>query len=383
MVRLLGGWVVSENRESRNEKRLTIRDLRYAIRHSPSAMDFYSLQAERDFNDARFHAFLNDVGAFLNRRPNELLSFDAVRSSLPIYGQSYRGVQEIPVEKIVGTTTNRYADFDRAFLPSQARTKSRLRLRDQNLPPIQLYKIGDAYFVRDGHHRVSVARQIGQTYIDAEVIEMQTRAPLTRALRRLDPQGLEALGEYAAFLEKTRLDRLRPDVQIEFSQPGGYARLLEHIVVHQYLLGLDYKRDVSWEEAVTDWYDYVYLPIIGIIRERNVLAEFPDRTEADLYLWITDHHWSLNLQEVQNHTHDVGFEEAAQEMVRKRSPRLARKIARALEMWVSAWRGENAPASNPDVGTPEPTLEIVETDLSNDSTLDIVEPRLFNDAPYS
>ncbi len=346
-------------------------------------MDFYSLQAERDFNDARFHAFLNDVGAFLNRRPNELLSFDAVRSSLPIYGQSYRGVQEIPVEKIVGTTTNRYADFDRAFLPSQARTKSRLRLRDQNLPPIQLYKIGDAYFVRDGHHRVSVARQIGQTYIDAEVIEMQTRAPLTRALRRLDPQGLEALGEYAAFLEKTRLDRLRPDVQIEFSQPGGYARLLEHIVVHQYLLGLDYKRDVSWEEAVTDWYDYVYLPIIGIIRERNVLAEFPDRTEADLYLWITDHHWSLNLQEVQNHTHDVGFEEAAQEMVRKRSPRLARKIARALEMWVSAWRGENAPASNPDVGTPEPTLEIVETDLSNDSTLDIVEPRLFNDAPYS
>lgn len=350
---------------------------------------FYSFQAERDFNDARFHSFLNDVAAFLSRRPNELLSFDAVRSSLPIYGQSYRGVREVPVEKIVGTTTNRYSDFDRAFLPSQARTKSRwktideLRLRDQSLPPIQLFQVGDLYFVRDGHHRVSVARQNGQTFIDAEVIEMQTRAPLTRNISRLDPRGLEALGEYASFLEKTQLDKLRPDVNIEFSQPGGYARLLEHIVVHQYFLGLDYRRDVSWEEAVTDWYDYVYMPIINIIRERRVLADFPGRTEADLYLWITDHHWSLNQQEIQHHTHDVGFEEAAQDLVRKRSPRLSRKIARALEKWVAAWRGENAPASRPKAGTPEPTLEIIETDLSKDSTLDMIEPHLFTDAPFS
>ena len=352
-------------------------------------MDLFSVQAEKDFNQARWNAFLNDVNAFLARRPNELLSFDAVRSSLPIYGQSYRGVQEVPVEKIVGTTTNRYNDFDRAFLPSQARTKSRwkaideLRLRDQNLPPIQLYQVGDAYFVRDGHHRVSVARQIGQTYIDAEVIEMQTRAPLTRDMRRLDPQGLEVLGEYASFLEKTQLDKLRPDVNIEFSQPGGYTRLLEHIVVHQYFLGLDYRRDVTWEEAVADWYDYVYMPIIVIVRERKVLAEFPERTEADLYLWITDHHWSLNLQEVRDHKYDVGFEEAAEDMVRKRSPRLSRKIARALGAWVTAWRGENLPANEPTVGTPEPTLEIVTTDLSKEPTMDMIEPRIFNDAPHS
>ncbi len=352
-------------------------------------MDLFSIQAEKDFNDARLRAFRNDIAAFLARRPNELLSFEAVRSSLPIYGQSYRGVREVPVEKIVGTTTNRYNDFDRAFLPSQARTKSRwkaideLRLRDQSLPPIQLYQVGDVYFVRDGHHRVSVARQIGQTYIDAEVIEMQTRAPLTTNLKRLDPANIEALGEYASFLEKTQLDKLRPAVDIEFSQPGGYTRLLEHIVVHQYFLGLDYKRNVSWEEAVTDWYDYVYLPIITIIRERHVLNEFPGRTEADLYLWITDHHWSLNLQEVQDHTHDVGFEEAAEDWVKRHSPRLSRKIARALEAWITAWRGKNAPASKPDAGLPEPSLQLVTTDLSKEPTLDIVEPRIFSDAPYS
>lgn len=351
-------------------------------------MDF-SFQAERDFNQARWRAFVNDVNAFLRKRPNELLSFEAVRSSLPIYGQSYRGVQEVPVDRIVGTTTNRYVDFDRAFLPSQAHTKSRwktideLRLRDVNLPPIQLYQVGDVYFVRDGHHRVSVARQMGQTYIDAEVIEMQTRAPLTRDVRRLDPQGLQALGEYASFLEKSQLDKLRPEVNIEFSQPGGYARLLEHIVVHQYFLGLDYRRDVSWDEAVADWYDYVYMPIVTIIRDRKVLGEFPERTEADLYLWITDHHWSLNQQEIQHHRYDLGFDEAAQDLVRKRSPRLTRKIGRALETWVTAWRGENSPADKPDAGTPEPALQVLETDLSKEPTLDMIESRIFGDAPYT
>lgn len=309
---------------------------------------------------------MNQVSAAFERRPNELLSFDVVRRALPVYSQSYRGVREVPVEKIIGTTSNRYTDFDRAFLPSQARTKSRwkaideARLRDESLPPVQLYKVGEVYFVRDGHHRVSVARQIGQTYIDAEVVEMQTRTPLTKNIRRLDPQGLETLGEYAVFLEKTALDKLRPDVNIEFSQPCGYARLLEHIVVHQYFLGLDYQRDVTWQEAVTDWYDYVYMPIITIVRQENVMAEFPDRTEADLYLWVTDHHWWLNRQEIQHHTYDIGFEEAAQDLVRKKSPRLSRKIARALQAWVAAWRGENMPPSDPHAGVPEPALEIVE-----------------------
>jgi len=352
-------------------------------------MDQYSLQAERDFSEARWRAFTNDVAAFLRRRSNELLSFDAVRSSLPVYGQSYRGVQEVPVNRIVGTTSNRYTDFDRAFLPSQARTKARwknideLRLRDVNLPPVQVYQVGEVYFVRDGHHRVSVARQTGQDYIDAEVIEMQTRAPLTRDIRRLDPKGLEALGEYASFLEKTQLDKLRPDVNIEFSQPGGYGRLLEHIVVHQYFLGLDYRRDVSWEEAVTDWYDFTFTPIANTIRERGILREFHGRTEADLYLWITDHHWTLNQQEIQHHAYDMGFDEAAQDLVRKHSPRLSRKIARALETWVAAWRGENAPANVPGAGTPEPALEIIESDLSKEASVDMIEPRIFVDAPYS
>jgi len=352
-------------------------------------MDIYDYQSERDFNEARARAFWNDVAAFLARRPNELLSFEAVRRALPIYGQSYSGVQEVPVDKIVGTTTNRYTDFDRAFLPSQLRTKTRwkkideLRLRDVSLPPIQLYKVGDVYFVRDGHHRVSVARQMGQTEIDAEVIEMHTRAPLTTSLRRLNTQGLSALGEYASFLEKTQLDKLRPEINIEFSQPGGFTRLLEHIVVHQYFLGLDYRRDVTWEQAVIDWYDFIYMPIVTIIRERHILNEFPNRTEADLYLWITDHHWSLNQAEITHHTYDIGFEEAAVDLVRTRSPRLSRKLARTLELWITAWRRENEPADQPAAGIPEPALAISDDDLSNDGTAAMIESRLLSNAPRS
>lgn len=351
-------------------------------------MNQFSARAEQDFNEARARAFWNDVSAFLARRPNELLSFDAVRSSLPIYGQSYRGVQEVPVAQIVGTTSNRYADFDRAFLPSQVRTKSRwkkideLRMRDVNLPPIQLYQVGRVYFVRDGHHRVSVARQIGQHYIDAEVIEMQTRTPLTTDLKRLDPSNLQALGEYASFLEKTQLDKIRQDVNIDFSQPGGYTRLLEHIVVHQYFLGLDYQRDVTWQEAVADWYDFVYMPIIRLIRERNTLREFAARTEADLYLWTTDHHWYLNQQAREPHTHDIGFEEAADDMVRKQSPRLSRKIRRALEQWIAVWRTANQPTENSRSGIPEPSVKIMERDLSNQETADMIEPRLHSLAPH-
>ncbi len=351
-------------------------------------MDMYSAQAEKDYSQARRHAFWNDVAAFLARRPNELLSFDAVRRALPIYGQSYRGVQEVPVAKIVGTTTNRYVDFDRAFLPAQTRTKSRwkkideLRMRDVNLPPIQLYQVGEAYFVRDGHHRVSVARQTGQEYIDAEVVEMRTHAPLTNDLKRLDPSNLEALGEYASFLAKTQLDKLRPDVAIDFSQPGGYARLLEHIVVHQYFLGLDYQRDVSWDQAVADWYDFVYLPIANLIRERQILREFPGRTQADLYLWITDHHWTLHQQELQHHTHDVGFDQAADDMVKKHSQRLSRKIGRALSQWVDLWRGANAPLADAH-SVAEPNLNALERDLSNQETADMIEPRLHALAPHS
>jgi hypothetical protein len=307
-------------------------------------MDRYSTQAEIDFERARFRAFLRDVTSLIARRPNELISYDAVRRSLAMYGSSYRGVQTVPVAQIIGSATNRYVDFDSAFLPAQVRTKSRwkrvdeARLRDVALPPVQLYQVGDYYFVRDGHHRVSVARQMGQEYIEAEVIEVRTRVPLPASKKELDADDLEAIGEYADFLEKTKLDQLRPGASINFHRPSGYARLLEHIIVHQYYMGLDQNREVTWEEAVTDWYDNLYVPIMRVIRERNILKDFPNRTEADLYLWIMDHHYYLQL--VDGH---ATFDHSAEDYVQNYSPRLGRKLTRALRTLIAQWRRANLP----------------------------------------
>ena len=101
------------------------------------------------------------------------------------------------------------------------------------------------------------------------------------------------------FLERTRLDHLRPESRVRLTIPGGFERMLEHIAVHRYFMGLDLKRDVAEEEAVADWYDNVYLPIVKVIRSSKILREFPGRTEGDLYVWVLDHQRNLAQDEGQ------------------------------------------------------------------------------------
>jgi hypothetical protein len=158
------------------------------------------------------------------------------------------------------------------------------------LLPVQLYKVGDAYFVVDGNHRVSVARELGREFIDAEVYDCQVSVPVTPDL---DADDLEVIGEQAEFLAQTRLDVMRPEVEIRTTIPGGYHLLLEHINVHRYLQSQEWKREFTFEEAAAQWVDQVYVPIIRVIRETGILDEFPKRTEADLYVWVMDHLYYL------------------------------------------------------------------------------------------
>jgi hypothetical protein len=151
---------------------------------------------------------------------------------------------------------------------------------------VLLYKVGQVYFVVDGHHRVSVAREQGQESIEAEVRECTSRVNITPDLK---PEDLVILGEKVEFLERTRLDQLRPRARIRLTIVGGFDRMAEHIAVHRYFMGLDLKRDISDEEAVTDWYDTVYLPIVKVIRQSRILREFLGKTEGDLYIWVLDH----------------------------------------------------------------------------------------------
>jgi hypothetical protein len=229
---------------------------------------------------------------FFSQKPDEtLLSFDQVHELLRSRQGIDRGTHLIPIANIIGSV-GRYQDFDRAFLPLSGADAERWKRLDvalnelRNLPPIDVYKIGEVYFVRDGNHRVSVAAANGLTNIEANVTEIATRVPLTPDV---DIDDLIIKIEYAHFLEQTGLDDTRPDQVIELTEPGRYEILLEHIAVHCYYLGLQWGREPSLEEAAASWYDTVYLPIIEAIRETEVMKEFPHRTEADLYLWVAYH----------------------------------------------------------------------------------------------
>jgi hypothetical protein len=254
-----------------------------------------------DFSRARFKAFLNRVRAVVSGRPTALLSYDEVKSALHVGGPIYRGVQTVRVDQIVGSL-NRYHEFDRAFLPVEDQIASRWQSVDRafyqeiSLPPVVLYKVGQVYFVVDGHHRVSVAREQGQEFIEAEVRECATKVNITPDLK---PEDLEILGEKVHFLERTHLDDLRPDSRVRLTIPDGFDRMLQHIAVHRYFMGLDLKRDVSEQEAILHWYDTVYLPIVKVIRRSKILKEFPGKTEGDLYLWVLDHQRYLSEEEGQ------------------------------------------------------------------------------------
>jgi hypothetical protein len=262
-------------------------------------MDPYE-QSDRDFSRARRRAFLRRIGAYLRRDPgsNQLLSFDEVKGALGAISQVYLGLREVPVSKIVGSV-GRHRDFDRAFLPSKPDLGTRWRRideimhRDEELPPVSLYKIGDAYFVQDGNHRVSVARQQGVEMIDAEVIELRTRVPVDSALTARD---LLHKVEHRHVLERLPIDHVLPEIEVEFSDVADYRRLATYIEAHGFRVSQLWKRYVSPEEVLRDWYEYDYCPIAEMIREEHILDAFPDRTELDLYLWIIYHRERLALE---------------------------------------------------------------------------------------
>ncbi len=253
--------------------------------------DLLDPRSRADFSSARTKAFFRELLGFLTGQRNDLLIYDQVREKLRIGGPIYRGVRPVALSQIVGSV-NRYSDFDDAFLPRHDFTASRwLRVSqawydDIGLPPVLLYKVGETYFVVDGHHRVSVARRQGQEFIDADVRECAVKVPVTPNLR---PEDLEVLGAEVEFLERTGLDRLRPGARLEVTLLGGYERMLEHIAVHRYFMGLEFQREIPEAEAVTHWYDSVFQPIGEVIRTSGLLDAFPGKTPADFYLWVLDH----------------------------------------------------------------------------------------------
>ncbi len=249
-------------------------------------------RAREDFDRARSKAFRRAIQAALTHRSRRLLSLDSVLEAAGVEGRAFGGVHEIPLDRVVGSAAPdvKAADFDPGFLPINRRLRERwtriykAMVEGDELPPIDVYRLDDHYYVIDGHHRVSVARSLGREAINARVVEVKTRAPVGEGV---DAAALLRAAEYSAFLNTTKLHRLRPEARLECSRLGRYDEIFKHILGHRYFIGLERGREATLEEAATSWYDNVYTPIAKVIRKHRVLEQMHGWTEADLYVEIT------------------------------------------------------------------------------------------------
>ncbi len=281
--------------------------------------DYIKHQAEEDFNRARNKALLNEIQNFLTPDKKKLLSFHDVKKILKPQNEVYAGMKTVPIERIVGSE-GRYRDFDNHFFPRSSILKERwervdeAHLNDVILPPIQLYEIGGLYFVRDGNHRVSVAKAQGVMDIDAEVISLQSEIKIREGT---DPANiLDEVIDYEkrVFYSETGFGDLTEFWDLNFSSTGQYDVIYNHILVHKYYINENQEAEIPFEEAAVSWYKNVYLPVIGAIIRYRLVKRFRGRTSSDLYVWIIKH-WD-NLKG--KYGVEFSLDEAARDFSRKK-----------------------------------------------------------------
>jgi nucleotide-binding universal stress UspA family protein/Icc-related predicted phosphoesterase len=247
-----------------------------------------------DFRDARRRAALEEIWSSLTGSSKHLIQFQQVEDQLQ-YEQSQKlGLMDIPLDAIVGSVS-RPDDFTRKFFPRDAVDQDRWqrvkRGMDQAIRPIDVYQIDQAYFVLDGNHRVSVARQRGMTQIPAYVTKIESSLPLTP---EDDFEDLIIKNQQVHFRKKTGLEELRPDLEFATSIPGGYKYLRDQIDAHHLNLEMQHHYPYTYQEAVQSWVEEVYLPLLQTVAQSGLLRDFPERTPTDLYIWLTKYQKELS-----------------------------------------------------------------------------------------
>jgi hypothetical protein len=250
--------------------------------------------AEEDFSRARTRELLSRISRLLDPERENLLPFEDVKAILRPAHETYVGMETVSVDRIVGSE-GRYRDFNRHFLPRKEFLRSRwisidmAHYNDVPLPPVRIYEVGGVYFVRDGNHRVSVARMRGQMMIDAEVTKLDTVIKLRPGMTLEDLKREVIAYEKKRFYEKTDYGKITGDETLDFTSPGRYDQIVEHVLVHKYYLNQDIEGELSFPDALWSWHENVYRPVIAAIEEEDLLLRFPGRTSSDLYMFIVQH----------------------------------------------------------------------------------------------
>jgi len=288
-------------------------------------------QANNDFERAKRRGRMQALMSGLVWKNSDLLSLYDVTKLIKPKGETYRGMQTIPVKNIIGSE-GRYHDFSLAFYPKKEMLRARWRSIDEAnkenviLPPISVYKVGDNYFVRDGNHRVSVAKTQGVEFIDAEVVELDSEIKLEPGMTMKDLNQSVCAYERQRFIDQYHPETFLPMDEIRSNSAGFYPELINHILVHKYYINQGIEKEISFEDAAKSWYKNVYKPIIDEIRKDHLLASFPGMTEADMYMWIV-RYWD---QQKREKGQEVTIEDATADYKRKYRKgfftRLAKKI---------------------------------------------------------
>jgi len=248
------------------------------------------MTTSHDFVKAHRHAVFQNIFSTFRWSNPDLLSFYEVTKLIKPESEAYKGMQTIPVRNIIGSE-NRYHDFSSAFYPKNISLQRRwesvdaANLDDVILPPISVYKLGQWYFVRDGNHRVSVARSKGVEFIDAEVVELTSKIQLEEGLTLNEIRHRVVAYERQRFIEQFNPTYLPMD-RIVFTAPGSYPEMVNHILVHKYFMNQNQEEELTFEQGAIDWYQNVYLKIAEAIENEHLLVEFPGQTEADMYMWL-------------------------------------------------------------------------------------------------
>lgn len=255
-----------------------------------STMNF-TTQTSDDFNKAKSKAIVNEIQHFLKPEEAKLISFYDLKELLHPDNETYIGMKTVPVASIVGSE-GRYNDFDNMFFPKKSHLKNRwesidrAHLQNTILPPINLYEIGGLYFVRDGNHRVSVARARGIEFIDAEVTSLRTEIRLKPGytIQYLLKQIIQY--EKRVFYSETAYGDITDDWSLDFTTPGQYDVIYNHILTHKYYLNLSHTEEISMPDAIISWYNMVYTPVLATIRRHKMMVKFRRRTPSDLFVWL-------------------------------------------------------------------------------------------------
>jgi hypothetical protein len=260
----------------------------------PGDTGFPRADVENDFLRARRHQVLAKLAHRLRREPDDvnlILPFDEVVAALGMEGERYLGLKTIKLDTIVGTVDSR-RDFDRRFRPTSARVRERwerLALatrRGEPIPPIDVYRIGELHFVRDGHHRVSVAMATGQTMIDAYVTEVKTTLPAKAIERRGD---LLARSYERVFLVRVPLSP-QARARITFTDAWSFTELGEAVEAWGFRAMQLEHRFISREDIARRWYTEEYTPVVRMLKEADLLGS---GTEAEAYMRVARERYRL------------------------------------------------------------------------------------------